>query len=134
MPDHWHALWLGLNEHGSDQRIAIEYFLRHTRRSLSPADWQRQAYDRVLRDEQRQRDAFAKVSGYILENPVRVGLVDHPREWPYAGCCFPGYPALNVHDAEYWPLFWRLYVQLTERRSARSRSQPRSAGAPVRKP
>ncbi|HUR56474.1 MAG TPA: hypothetical protein VM029_02105 [Opitutaceae bacterium] len=126
MPDHFHLLWLGLDEHGSDQRVAIEFLLKHTGPSLEHAHWQRQPYDKVLREHQRTRDTFVNVAGYILENPVRAGLVRERGDWPYSGCCIAGYPRLNVHDAEYWPLFWRLYARLVESRSIRSRSQPRA--------
>jgi putative transposase len=124
MPDHFHLLWLGLNEHGSDQRVAIEFLLKYTRHSLGAANWQRQPYDHVLREDQRARDSFTDTAGYILDNPVRAGLVIHRHEWPHQGCCVPGYPKLDVHNAEYWPLFWRVYSRLIETRSTRSRSQP----------
>lgn len=115
MPDHAHMLWLGTNEVGSDQRVAIEFLRKHLRPHLAPADWQRQAHDHVLREEERKPETFLTVAGYILDNPVRTGLVERRDEWPHAGCCLPGYPDLDIHREGYWELFWRIYNQQVER-------------------
>src|SRR5207245_1742516 len=59
MPDHLHLLWIGILD-GSDQRNAAKYF----RKQLNPileelgARFQRQPYDHVLREEDRERLAF----------------------------------------------------------------------------
>ncbi len=116
MPDHMHLIWVGLKEVGSDQCVAIEFFRKHVRPHLAPADWQHQAHDNVLREEDRERDAFRTVAHYILENPVRAGLVPRWQDYRYLGACVPGYPDLNVRRADYWEVFWRIYSRLVESR------------------
>jgi REP element-mobilizing transposase RayT len=114
MPDHTHTLWLGLDDSGSDQRVAIEFFRKQVRPALSPADWQRQPHDHVLDEAERKHGSFQTVAHYILENPVRAGLVVRWRDYPYVGCCVPGYPDLDVRREDYWELFWRIYNRLVE--------------------
>jgi hypothetical protein len=43
--------------------------------------WQIGYHDRVL----RSNEASIDVARYIVENPVRAGLVATPREYPYLG-------------------------------------------------
>ena len=43
--------------------------------------WQEGFYDRILRSQECTRS----VARYILANPVRAGLVRHPRAWPFLG-------------------------------------------------
>jgi hypothetical protein len=114
MPDHAHLVWLGFCE-DSNQPPAIEFLRNHLGPELSPAGWQRQAHDHVLNDEERNHDALANAVKYIFENPVRAGLARPFAEYPYLGCCVPGYPDLDVRAAGYWELFWRIYGQLVAR-------------------
>jgi REP element-mobilizing transposase RayT len=115
MPDHIHLLWVGIC-HQSDQRQAMRYF----RRQLNPvleklkARFQLQAYDHVLREEERQRTAFEDVAEYIARNPERKNLVtsDGFRDYPYTGCLVPGYPELKPFEDQYWDRFWRIYSHL----------------------
>jgi hypothetical protein len=71
--------------------------------------WQHQAHDRVLRERQRQRNAFAKACFYILANPVRAKLVEREGDWPFLGAVVPGYPTLHPLAPDFWELFWKLY-------------------------
>lgn len=114
MPDHAHLLWIGLDESKSDQRTAIEFLRKHLQPQLAPARWQHQAHDHVLREAERERGAFQAVAHYILENPLRANLVSRWPDYPYLGCCVPGYPALGVRASEYWELFWRIHHRLAE--------------------
>ncbi|MEM1058925.1 MAG: transposase [Verrucomicrobiota bacterium] len=41
--------------------------------------WQRNYFDHRLRSS----ESYRQKSEYILENPVRAGLVDHFEDWPY---------------------------------------------------
>jgi len=116
MPDHAHLIWLGLNQHGSDQRLAIEFLRKNLRSHLAPADWQHQAHDHVLTEDERTRGAFLATATYVLENPVRAGLVSRREEWPYLGCSVPGYPEIDPRMPDYWDRFWRCYNYLVERR------------------
>ena len=84
MPDHVHLLLEGRStsadvrgfvkqlKQGTGQRFA------HQRgRSL----WQEGYYDRVL----RPTESAAMVARYIIENPVRAGLVTSALDYPYSG-------------------------------------------------
>jgi putative transposase len=47
--------------------------------------WQHENYDHVVRDEaERQRIIL-----YVVNNPVKVGLVHHWQEWPWTYCKYP---------------------------------------------
>ena len=106
MQDHVHLVLMGLSN-GSDQLRATKFIREHTAPALAPACWQKQAHDRVLRQEQRKRGAFAAAVGYVLENPVRAGFAASPGEYPFVGCCVPGYPRLHPCSERYWEIFWR---------------------------
>lgn len=84
MPDHIHLLAAGTHE-GSDfkqfTRIFKQQSAFHWKRSTGRILWQRSYFDRVLR---RDEDTMA-VARYIIENPVRAGLVARPGEYSYAG-------------------------------------------------
>jgi hypothetical protein len=43
--------------------------------------WQRGYFDRVLREE----DDTRTVARYLLDNPVRAGIVAEPRSYPFLG-------------------------------------------------
>ncbi len=97
------------------------FFRKHLRPHLHPADWQHQAHDNVLRAADREHGALQNVAQYILHNPVRKDLAKEPVDYPYLGCCVPGYPELSVTAPDFWRLFWRIYNRLVER-ATRSRS------------
>lgn len=107
MPDHLHLLWVGRTE-ASDQRKAISFLREEVDRVVAPLELQKQPYDNVLREKDRERGAFQGVAHYVLENPVRGGLVERAEQWPFSGAVVVGYPRLDVHDEGYWELFWRL--------------------------
>ncbi len=114
MPDHVHLVWMGMSR-ASDQCVAMQF----VRGELQPflgagVEWQHQSYDRVLREEERRRDAFVLTCHYMLENPVRAGLAATARQWSFKGAIVPGYPRLDPHDERYWELFWRLSIQAKE--------------------
>jgi REP element-mobilizing transposase RayT len=117
MPEHIHLLWIGILD-GSDQRRAARYF----RMQLNPVlqklgtQFQKQPYDHVLDEEDRQRDAFENVAEYIARNPERRGLVpaDGFRSYRYTGCLAPGYPELTPWKSDYWERFWRTYGWLRD--------------------
>jgi putative transposase len=85
MPDHLHALMLGLKD-SSDLKAFVDRYKQatglwwkqngHVRRL-----WQEGYHDRIL----REHDANEGVIRYILLNPVRAGLVSDPREYPFLG-------------------------------------------------
>jgi hypothetical protein len=84
---------------------------------LAPRSFQQQGYDHVLRGLERERGAFESAAGYILENPVRAGLVEKAAGHAYTGCVIPGYPELSLAMPDYWERFWRAYYFLMARAS-----------------
>ena len=81
MPDHVHILATGTTEAAdlrsfakvSKQKVGWDF-----RQKTGKYLWQEGFYDHVLRDE----DATAGVIRYILNNPVRAGLVARPEDYP----------------------------------------------------
>ncbi len=117
MPDHAHLIWLGLRV-DTDQRNAMKFFRKHlaqelVRRSPMGAEYelQKQSHDSVLRKKDRLRGAFQKTCFYVLDNPRRKGLVNHPRDWSHLGAVVPGYPFLHPLAEDFWEQFWKLYQQ-----------------------
>jgi putative transposase len=82
MPDHLHLLVEGTAP-DSNFRSFMRYLRRRTAleyRRLTLLDlWQDGYFERVLRDG----EATATVIAYILENPVRAGLVRHWADYPF---------------------------------------------------
>ena len=116
-----HLLWMGLKL-TSDQINAMRFLRQYlqvefTQRSLPDGplyQLQKQSHDNVLREEERKQGAFAAACWYILENPVRSGLVTHPREWNWSGAVIPGYPDVHPLTEDFWQLFWKLYLSHRE--------------------
>ena len=86
MPDHFHLLVAGQSEDSLlnplciDANEATGYSWKHDRGHCTRL-WQEGFHDRILRD----KDPTEGVIRYILENPVRAGLVNDPREYPLLG-------------------------------------------------
>jgi REP element-mobilizing transposase RayT len=84
MPDHLHLLVEGNAEQSnlkvfvtkSKQYSGFEYSKRFGARL-----WQRYGYERVLRNEE---STFA-AARYVLENPLRAGLVTAVEDYPFVG-------------------------------------------------
>jgi REP element-mobilizing transposase RayT len=84
MPDHVHLLVEGKSA-DSDGRNFIArakqysgfYYKREHRATL----WQRYGFEHVLRDD----ELTLVVAKYILENPVRAGLVKRVEDYPFLG-------------------------------------------------
>ena len=109
MPDHVHLLLHGWNRQG-DQKRFMRFLLRHSNVLLAETEhrWQPQAHDHVLRAEESDRYAYERLAGYIMENPVRAGLVSSAEDWPHTGAVLPGYPELSIWLPDYWERYWRL--------------------------
>lgn len=114
MPDHLHLIWMGLAD-GSDQRLATRFLRGDLASHLKPHGWQHQPHDRVMRDKERMRKAFAQIAQYLADNPVRARLTDDARSWPYTGSIVPGYPDLHPLRADFWGKFWRFYAAAVAR-------------------
>ena len=113
MPDHLHAVWMGLSS-SSDQQRAVALLRTQLATILWPHRLQHQAYDHVLREQEREKAVFAATCRYIADNPVRAGLVAERRAWPYTGCVLPGYFDLNPLRTDFWDKFWRIYNAAAE--------------------
>lgn len=114
MPDHLHLVWMGMRRE-SDQLNAMKFLRRQLAPVLKPHQFQHQAHDHVLREEDRRRGAFARVCFYVLENPVRAKLIVQACDWPFNGAIVPGYPTLHPTREDFWKLFWKLYVAEREK-------------------
>src|SRR5262245_23110353 len=73
MPDHLHLVWMGLRL-DSDQRNGMAFLRTYLEPKLAPCKFQHQAHDHVMREAERETNAFAAICNYILENPLRAGL------------------------------------------------------------
>lgn len=83
MPDHLHFL-LG----GEDENSSLKDFMRIFKQRSSfvikkmtgKRLWQRSYYDHIL----RKVESLEEICEYILNNPVRKGLVKNYQEYPYS--------------------------------------------------
>jgi putative transposase len=85
MTDHLHVL-LRLDDAGSSLGTVIGAFKSFTTRQSwrlgsSGQLWQTRFYDHIL----RRSEEGDRVVRYILENPIRQGLVDRAEDYPYSG-------------------------------------------------
>jgi REP element-mobilizing transposase RayT len=110
MPDHLHLLWAGLAP-DSDQDAAASFFHKYSGRTLIPRGvaWQKQAWDVVLRERDRERGALTSTAFYIAENPVRKNLVAHTADWTWSGAQAAGYPDLDWRMPDYHVRMWKIY-------------------------
>jgi hypothetical protein len=113
MPDHLHFVWMGLRLE-TDQRNGMAFLRRYLEPELAPRKFQHQPHDHVLKEEERRRDAFARVCNYILENPLRAKMIDKPEQWQFSGAVVAGFPTLHPLQQEFWSKFWKLYTQSKE--------------------
>jgi putative transposase len=84
MPDHVHLLIEGARSK-TDMRRFMRLFKQKAgywfKSIYKEKLWQPGYYERVLRDD----EGTLTVVRYILENPVRKGLVEHFSHYPYLG-------------------------------------------------
>ena len=84
MPDHVHLLIEGLCESSECRRFisrAKQFSGYHYANQFGHRLWQRYGFERVLRND----EVTLVVAKYILENPVRAGLVSRVEDYPFAG-------------------------------------------------
>jgi len=85
MPDHAHLLVEGnASDAGSLPAFVKDAKQRsgyHGRRICRVRVWQPGYFERVLRDSETSHEVIA----YIIGNPVRAHLVQHPREYRFIG-------------------------------------------------
>ena len=87
MPDHLHLL-LSLNEsYNKSLKNWICAFKRYTARIehlmyfIKPPFWQRDFYEHII----RKHESLIQKATYIVNNPVRKGLVENWEDYPYCG-------------------------------------------------
>ncbi len=84
MPDHLHLLIEGIGEQScfkkfiSNYKQITGYYFKQNR---SVSLWQINYFEHVLRHD----DATDNIISYILDNPVRKGLVRDFRDYPFSG-------------------------------------------------
>ena len=84
MPDHVHLLLEGRSEASDCKRFiarAKQYSGFHFSRTYHQVLWQRHGFERTLPDEEESLIA----AKYIVENPIRAGLVQRVADYPYVG-------------------------------------------------
>jgi putative transposase len=84
MPDHLHLLIEGETESSDCLRFiarAKQCAGFYYAKTFSGRLWQRYGFEHVLRDD----EITTVVARYILENPVRAGLVQSVEKYPYVG-------------------------------------------------
>ncbi|MCC9642166.1 hypothetical protein LOC71_07765 [Rhodopirellula sp. JC740] len=110
MPDHMHLLWAGLSA-STRQLPAMKHFRKNMNATLRRIgfEFQLQAYDHVLREEERERSAVETTAEYIARNAERDGLVpsDAFATYPYADCLLPGAPQVKLFGEQGWDEVWR---------------------------
>jgi len=84
MPDHVHVLIEGLSENSDAKKFitkskqcSAHAYAKRSRARL----WQPFGYEHILRDD----ESAVRAARYIVENPVRAGLVNTVLEYPFAG-------------------------------------------------
>ena len=92
MPDHCHVLLRGREEASDILRVMTRFKQKvgyYFSRNNVGARWQKDFYDHICRDEP---DVQRQIR-YIIENPVRKGLVAHWKDY-----AFKGSTILNLDD------------------------------------
>jgi putative transposase len=103
MPDHAHVLVEGVHATAHGRRfiaLAKQFSAFHFKRTFGEALWQRYGYERVLRNE----EGTLSVARYIVENPLRAGLVANICDYAFVGSETYGRDALfeAVQGAPGW--------------------------------
>ncbi len=85
MPDHLHLFCSPAMNTPVPLKRWISFWKSHTARLWPNPDdapvWQTNFWDTQLRQDENYSEKWQ----YTLENPVRAGLVEHARDWPYQG-------------------------------------------------
>jgi len=84
MPDHLHLLVEGQTLEADCKRFinkSKQYSGFYFKQQFRDVLWQRYSFERVLRKD----DDTLVVAKYILENPVRAGLVAAVEQYPFVG-------------------------------------------------
>ena len=77
MPDHLHTL-MSFPDSGKSIQLRVSQWKEWTAKQFGLV-WQRDFFEHRLRGD----EGFVQKGTYILENPVRKGLVAEVRDWPF---------------------------------------------------
>jgi REP element-mobilizing transposase RayT len=85
MPDHLHILLSLTEDYHKSLQNWVSAFKRYTTRVINELFgikplWQKNFYDHVVRKE----ESLLKIAEYIVNNPVRKGIVSEWEEYPYS--------------------------------------------------
>ena len=82
MPDHVHAMVEATDETSSlsDVVRGAKMLCLGRTRSIGRLRWQRRFHDHALRERENPVDTIA----YVINNPVRRGLVEAWQDWPFS--------------------------------------------------
>jgi putative transposase len=84
MPDHMHLLVEGKHGNADMRRLVVSFKQKSGywfKKTYGMRLWAPNYYEHVLRNEQ----ATMTVARYIIQNPVRKGIVSDCRSYPYSG-------------------------------------------------
>jgi len=86
MPDHLHLLMSLSDSYAKNLQTWIRSFKRYSTKSAKNIIninrlWQKNFYDQIVRKEK----SLVKIAEYILNNPVRKGIVGEWKDYPYCG-------------------------------------------------
>jgi len=93
MPDHVHLLVEGRVEHADCEQFiarAKQYSGFYYSKAFKEPLWQRYSFEHVVRDTEKS----TTIARYILQNPLRAGLVANIAEYPFAGSLVWSMPEL----------------------------------------
>ncbi len=89
MPDHLHLV-TSPNEEGRSVVTYIERFKGRTTNASWPYGWTGKLWQARFHDHAvRAVEDLDQINAYILDNPVRAGLVELPEDWPWSGILDP---------------------------------------------
>ena len=85
MPDHLHILLALSENYQKSLQNWVAAFKRYTSKVINEKFdikplWQKNFYDHIV----RKKESLIKIAEYIINNPVRKGIVQNWEEYPYS--------------------------------------------------
>jgi REP element-mobilizing transposase RayT len=96
MPDHVHLLVEGLSDASNALTFidrAKQYSGYYFKQAFCTRLWQRYGFEHTLRND----EVALSVARYILDNPIRAGLVQRVQDYPFCGSLM--HPIEHILDA-----------------------------------
>jgi hypothetical protein len=95
---------------------------------------QKQAWDVVLRERDREGGAIERLLFYITESPVRGKRAAAACDWTFAVSQAAGYPDLDWRDKDFTARLWKIYETEARRYGAARLPEPVCGSAPLTAP